>query len=223
MRGVWVRGKCVIGCAALAAATALALPIAASAQSVAPAGGTPAAPASSSTSTAVDPTFYDLPFGARDLSAGMTGTDVKTLNWVLRGLALGTTPDGSFSTTTDGAVRSLQTTAGVSASGVVDLATRKTMASRMLNQHASWYGPGFYGNTTACGQKLRKGTLGVAHKKLPCGTKVTFAYEGRWVRAKVIDRGPYIAGRKWDLTYQTALQLGTIEDGTAMVKAIAAP
>ena len=83
--------------------------------------------------------------------------------------------------------------------------------------------PGFYGNTTACGKKLRKGTIGVAHKKLPCGTKVTFAYEGRWVRAKVIDRGPYIDGRKWDLTYQTALQLGTIDAGTATVKAVAAP
>lgn len=203
-----MRKRYVIGCAAFAAATALALPGAASAQTA---------------TSAVDPTFYDLPFGSRDLSAGMAGTDVKTLNWVLRGLALGTTPDGSFSSTTDGAVRSLQATAGVSASGVVDLATRKTMASRMLNQHASWYGPGLYGNTTACGQKLRMGTVGVAHKKLPCGTKVTFAYEGRWVRAKVIDRGPYIAGRKWDLTYQTALQLGTIDAGTATVKAIAAP
>jgi rare lipoprotein A (peptidoglycan hydrolase) len=213
---------CVIGCAALAAATALALPGGASAQVSPPAGGTPTSSQAASTS-GVDPTFYDLPFGARDLSAGMTGTDVKTLNWVLRGLALGTLPSGSFDSTTDSAVRSLQASAGVSTSGVVDLHTRKAMAGRMLNQHASWYGPGFYGNTTACGQKLRKGTVGVAHKKLPCGTKVTFAYEGRWVRAKVIDRGPYIPGRKWDLTYQAALQLGTIDDGTAMVKAIAAP
>lgn len=213
----------VIGCAALAAATALAISAGASAQVSPPSGGAPAAPASTSTSSGVDTTFYDLPFGSRDLKTGMSGTDVKTLNWVLRGLALGTAPDGSFSTTTEGAVRSLQASAGVGSSGVVDLYTRKAMAGRMLNQHASWYGPGFYGNRTACGQKLRKGTVGVAHKKLPCGTKVTFAYEGRWVRAKVIDRGPYIPGRKWDLTYQAALQLGTIDDGTAMVKAVAAP
>ncbi len=52
-------------------------------------------------------------------------------------------------------------------------------------------------------RSFARAPIGVAHKKLPCGTKVTFAYEGRWVRAKVIDRGPYIAGRKWDLTYQT--------------------
>ena len=40
--------------------------------------------------------------------------------------------------------------------------------------YASWYGPGLYGNRTACGQTLGYGTLGVAHKSLPCGAKVTF-------------------------------------------------
>jgi rare lipoprotein A len=93
----------------------------------------------------------------------------------------------------------------------------------MKNQYASWYGPGFYGNRTACGKKLKKKTVGVAHKKLPCGTRVAFAYNGQWVRAKVIDRGPYVKGRKWDLTYATAMQLGTIPAGTALVKAAVAP
>ena len=215
--------RCVNGLAALAAAAAMAVPASAQAQTVAPAPGSSAPPSTAAAPSATDPTFYDLPFGSRELSLGMAGTDVKTLNWVLRGLALGTTSDGAFSSTTDGAVRSLQTSAGVAADGIVSQMTRKAMAGRMLNQYASWYGPGFYGNTTACGQTLRKKTLGVAHKKLPCGTKVTFAYQGRWVRAKVIDRGPYIAGRKWDLTYATALQLGTIPAGTAQVKAVAAP
>jgi rare lipoprotein A len=97
------------------------------------------------------------------------------------------------------------------------------MAARMRNQMASWYGPGFYGNRTACGKKLRKTTVGVAHKKLPCGTRVTFAFQGRWVRAKVIDRGPYIKGRKWDLTAALAARLGTTAVGTATVKAAVAP
>ena len=44
------------------------------------------------------------------------------------------------------------------------------------------------------------GTLGVAHKSLPCGTKVTFRYHGRSVTVPVIDRGPYVGGREWDLT-----------------------
>ena len=69
---------------------------------------------------------------------------------------------------------------------------------------ASWYGPGFFGRRTACGIKLTKRTLGVAHKKLPCGTKVEFLYRGRTIVVPVIDRGPFIAGRQWDLTQATA-------------------
>jgi len=74
--------------------------------------------------------------------------------------------------------------------------------------HASWYGPGLYGNTTGCGGTLRTGRLGVAHKSLPCGTMVTFKHGGRSVRVPVIDRGPYIAGREYDLTAATAQRLG---------------
>jgi rare lipoprotein A (peptidoglycan hydrolase) len=46
--------------------------------------------------------------------------------------------------------------------------------------------------------------LGVANKTLPCGTMVTFVYNGRAIRVPVLDRGPYIAGREWDLTGATA-------------------
>src|SRR6266545_2545909 len=38
---------------------------------------------------------------------------------------------------------------------------------------ASWYGPGFYGNRTACGQLYTPEILGVAHLTLPCGTLLT--------------------------------------------------
>ncbi|HEY6731727.1 MAG TPA: septal ring lytic transglycosylase RlpA family protein [Solirubrobacterales bacterium] len=65
---------------------------------------------------------------------------------------------------------------------------------------ASWYGPGLWGNKTACGQTLRPQTMGVAHKTLPCGTTVKFVYHGQAVVTQVIDRGPYIHGRAWDLT-----------------------
>jgi rare lipoprotein A (peptidoglycan hydrolase) len=65
---------------------------------------------------------------------------------------------------------------------------------------ASWYGPGLWGNKTACGQTLQPQTMGVAHKKLPCGTTVKFVYQGQAVVTQVIDRGPYIHGRAWDLT-----------------------
>jgi rare lipoprotein A (peptidoglycan hydrolase) len=64
---------------------------------------------------------------------------------------------------------------------------------------ASWYGPGFYGHKTACGQTLQPTTFGVAHKALACGTKVRLCVK-RCVTAPVIDRGPYVAGRTFDLT-----------------------
>jgi rare lipoprotein A (peptidoglycan hydrolase) len=73
---------------------------------------------------------------------------------------------------------------------------------------ASWYGPGLWGNKTACGQTLRPGTLGVAHKKLPCGTTVKFVYHGKSVVTQVIDRGPYVHGRAWDLTKAASDALG---------------
>jgi rare lipoprotein A (peptidoglycan hydrolase) len=69
--------------------------------------------------------------------------------------------------------------------------------------NVSWYGPGFIGNGTACGQTLTRSLVGVAHRTLPCGTMVTFRNpaNGRVVTAPVVDRGPYVSGRKWDLTY----------------------
>lgn len=79
---------------------------------------------------------------------------------------------------------------------------------------ASWYGPGFYGNRTACGGTLGRGTLGVAHKSLPCGTKVSLRYNGRTVVAPVIDRGPYAGNREYDLTAETKRRLGFGSTGT---------
>jgi rare lipoprotein A (peptidoglycan hydrolase) len=72
--------------------------------------------------------------------------------------------------------------------------------SAMRSAGATWYGPGFYGHETACGQVLRPGTIGVAHRNLPCGTTVKFAYDGHYLVTKVIDRGPYTKGNAWDLT-----------------------
>jgi rare lipoprotein A (peptidoglycan hydrolase) len=60
----------------------------------------------------------------------------------------------------------------------------------------------------ACGGVLRPEQLGVAHKTAPCGTLVLFRYGDRAIRVPVIDRGPYIVGREWDLTPATAAALG---------------
>ncbi len=73
---------------------------------------------------------------------------------------------------------------------------------------ASWYGPGFYGNRTACGQTYTPEIIGVAHRTLRCGTLVVLEYRGRTMTVPVIDRGPYIAGRTLDLSYATHIAMG---------------
>lgn len=65
-----------------------------------------------------------------------------------------------------------------------------------------------YDRGLACGGALGRDQLGVAHKTAPCGTLITFTYAGRSLTVPVIDRGPYVAGREWDLTGATAAALG---------------
>jgi rare lipoprotein A len=73
---------------------------------------------------------------------------------------------------------------------------------------ATWYGPGLYGRLTACGQRMSRTLLGVAHKRLPCGTQVAVLYHGRRITVPVVDRGPLRRGTRWDLTAATAQALG---------------
>ncbi|MBA3864912.1 MAG: hypothetical protein H0X42_00965 [Solirubrobacterales bacterium] len=73
---------------------------------------------------------------------------------------------------------------------------------------ASYYGAGLYGNGVACGGTLEPDTPGVANKTLPCGTMVKLRYRGRSITVPVIDRGPYVAGREFDLTEATKDRLG---------------
>ena len=75
------------------------------------------------------------------------------------------------------------------------------------DDNISWFGPHLYGNGTACGQTLTKALVGVAHRTLPCGTLVTFRYGGRTVTVPVVDRGPFVSGRTWDLTYGACSKL----------------
>ncbi|MEO6206592.1 MAG: septal ring lytic transglycosylase RlpA family protein [Candidatus Limnocylindrales bacterium] len=69
-----------------------------------------------------------------------------------------------------------------------------------FDRELSWYGPGFYGQGTACGQTLTRSLVGVASRSLPCGTLVTFRTNGRVVTVPVVDRGPYVSDRIFDLT-----------------------
>jgi rare lipoprotein A len=73
---------------------------------------------------------------------------------------------------------------------------------------ATWYGPGFYGNTTACGIELTPDLVGIAHRSLPCGTNVAVRYGSRTLVLPVVDRGPFGSEARWDLTEAAAQQLG---------------
>jgi rare lipoprotein A len=88
--------------------------------------------------------------------------------------------------------------------------------SALRSAGATWYGPGLYGKRTACGQTLRPGTLGVAHRSLPCGTAVKFVFGGRQIVTRVIDRGPYSKGFAWDLTNGAREALGF--DGSGQIR-----
>jgi rare lipoprotein A len=78
-----------------------------------------------------------------------------------------------------------------------------------------------YGKRTACGTTLTKSTIGVANKTLPCGMLVAIYYRGQTLTVPVIDHGPYVAGRDWDLTSATAQVLGI--DGVATINAVSLP
>jgi rare lipoprotein A len=86
---------------------------------------------------------------------------------------------------------------------------------------ATWYGPGMFGNRTACGQVLTPELQGVAHRTLPCGTLVALLYDGRRTVVEVVDRGPFAHGASWDLTQATAQSLGVAQSDT--VGALALP
>jgi hypothetical protein len=93
-----------------------------------------------------------------------------------------------------------------------DLAARDRLGTMNVYRlaGASWYGGG---GGTACGGQLTSSTLGVANKTLPCGTLVTLRYNGRTIRVPVVDRGPYVAGREFDLTEATKYALGFGDTG----------
>jgi peptidoglycan hydrolase-like protein with peptidoglycan-binding domain len=147
--------------------------------------------------------------GDRTLKKGDHGPDVMTLQRVLtmKGYSLGLA-DGVFGRRTRAAVRGFQRRARIAADGRVGPLTTRALAQPWRLRTASWYGPGLYGNRMACGGVLRKGTRGVAHRTLPCGTNVAVYANGRIAIFKVVDRGPHTAGVTLDLTAAAARMLG---------------
>ncbi len=85
---------------------------------------------------------------------------------------------------------------------------------------ASWYGPGFHGRATSCGERYDQDELTCAHKLLPMQTMVlvTNLDNGRTAVLRVNDRGPFVRGRIVDLSRAAAKRLGVYGRGTAKVR-----
>ena len=189
----------------------------------APSGSQPATKATgpAATGTASGPAAVrGTRFGTRTLREGMTGADVTVLKSIVRAKRLlRGALNGRFDRPTTSAVRRFQNKANLATNGVVTRATARRLVGSMKTAEASWYGPGLYGNGTACGKvTLRPTTIGVANKNLPCGTRVLFGYRGKFAIATVIDRGPYGPGRTWDLTKAVADELGFTSTGVGRVR-----
>jgi rare lipoprotein A len=111
---------------------------------------------------------------------------------------------GALATTSTGGAAA----PGAPASGASAAAGHRIHTSAL----ATWFGPGFYGKKTACGQTLTPGVVGVANRTLPCGTLVKVSYKGVAITVPVLDRGPYShIGADWDLTSGAAQALGISE------------
>jgi rare lipoprotein A len=168
------------------------------------------------------------PPGAAGHELAVQRFDDKTQTWVVEATSTAAA-DGSFlarwRTNHIGAFRMrvvLQATGEASAAAASPELTVTVYKPAM----ATWYGPGLHGRKTACGQRLTPELLGVAHRRLPCGTPVALYYQGRTIVVPVVDRGPFRHGMTWDLTEATAQALGfttTDRIGAVRLRQRAAP
>lgn len=87
---------------------------------------------------------------------------------------------------------------------------------------ASYYADKFNGRKTASGEVFRNGKKTAAHKTLPFGTqvKVTNLRNGRSVKVRINDRGPFVAGRNIDLSKKAARKIGMVQEGVGNVKLV---
>lgn len=85
---------------------------------------------------------------------------------------------------------------------------------------ASFYGPGLHGNLTANGERFNQHAMTAAHRKLSFNTcvQVVNLANGRKVRVRVNDRGPYIDGRIIDVSKAAAAKLDMLDKGVARVR-----
>lgn len=80
---------------------------------------------------------------------------------------------------------------------------------------ACWYGDPYDGRRTASGERFQKDELTAAHRVLPFGTIVAVQNlrNGRAVKVRINDRGPFVGGRIIDLSEKAARKLDMIDEG----------
>ena len=85
---------------------------------------------------------------------------------------------------------------------------------------ASWYGEAFHNKTTAIGEPFDMFAVTAAHTTLPLPSivEVTNLENGRKLRVRVNDRGPFVGNRIIDLSREGARQLGYENRGLARVR-----
>ncbi|PKL36106.1 MAG: hypothetical protein CVV44_17965 [Spirochaetae bacterium HGW-Spirochaetae-1] len=85
---------------------------------------------------------------------------------------------------------------------------------------ASWYGREFHGKITASGERFNMNEYTAAHRTLPFGTivQVKNLENGKTVKVKINDRGPYKGNRIIDLSYNAARSLEIVRQGQGMVE-----
>jgi rare lipoprotein A len=81
-------------------------------------------------------------------------------------------------------------------------------ATGYYTSRAAPYAPSPSHPRTACGEPFTKTTMGIAHPVLPCGVKIYIRFQGKEVLTQVIDRGPNVPGRDFDVTKALADRLG---------------
>jgi peptidoglycan lytic transglycosylase len=111
-------------------------------------------------------------------------------------------------------------TTGPGTGGSVRVALSSATSRAAAVGRASWYGEFHHGQLTASGETFDMMQLTAAHRTLPLGTRlrVTNLENGRMVRVRVNDRGPYVDGRILDLSLEAARALDMVERGVVPVR-----
>lgn len=85
---------------------------------------------------------------------------------------------------------------------------------------ASFYARKFQSRKTASGERLDNNAMTAAHRSLPFGTEVAVKNlaNGKSVRVRINDRGPFARGRVIDLTRAAFSRIASLDKGVVKVE-----